>query len=170
MPAAAAPQREHLTQTSVFDLLPVSPYSNPYMSVRVKGLRLMSHTVSPTGHLAAPPDARRWRVLVLLCLAQFMVVLDVTVVNVALPRMAADLGLDRSALTWVVTAYTLCFGGLMMLGGRLADLLGRRRTFLAGLLLFTAASLAAGLAGDDTMLVAARAAQGLGAALLSPAA
>jgi EmrB/QacA subfamily drug resistance transporter len=130
----------------------------------------MSHTVSQTGHLAAPPDARRWRVLVLLCLAQFMVVLDVTVVNVALPRMAADLGLDRSALTWVVTAYTLCFGGLMMLGGRLADLLGRRRTFLAGLLLFTAASLAAGLAGDDTTLVAARAAQGVGAALLSPAA
>jgi EmrB/QacA subfamily drug resistance transporter len=118
----------------------------------------------------APPDARRWRALVLLCLAQFMVILDVTVVNVALPRMAADLALDRTALTWVVTAYTLCFGGLMMLGGRLADLLGRRRTFLAGLVLFTAASLAAGLAGDATTMVAARAAQGVGAALLSPAA
>jgi EmrB/QacA subfamily drug resistance transporter len=107
---------------------------------------------------------------VLLCLAQFMVILDVTVVNVALPRMAADLGLDRAALTWVMTGYTLCFGGLMMLGGRLADLLGRRRTFLAGLLLFTAASLAAGLSGDAATMVAARAAQGVGAALLSPAA
>ena len=131
----------------------------------------MSHTAHQTGQPpAAVPDARRWRVLVLLCLAQFMVILDVTVVNVALPRMAADLGLDRAALTWVVTAYTLCFGGLMMLGGRLADLLGRRRTFLAGLLLFTTASLAAGLAGDDMTLVLARAAQGVGAALLSPAA
>ena len=132
----------------------------------------MSQTTSHAGHPPATtqPDARRWRVLVLLCLAQFMVILDVTVVNVALPRMAADLGLDRSALTWVVTAYTLCFGGLMMLGGRLADLLGRRRTFLAGLLLFTTASLTAGLAGDATGMVVARAAQGVGAALLSPAA
>jgi EmrB/QacA subfamily drug resistance transporter len=132
----------------------------------------MSHTVSHPTHPPAvsPPDARRWRVLTLLCLAQFMVILDVTVVNVALPRMAADLDLDRAALTWVVTAYTLCFGGLMMLGGRLADLLGRRRTFLAGLLLFTAASLAAGLAGDGTTMVVARVAQGVGAALLSPAA
>jgi EmrB/QacA subfamily drug resistance transporter len=112
----------------------------------------------------------RWRALALLCVAQFMVILDVTVVNVALPRMAADLGLDRAALTWVVTAYTLCFGGLMLLGGRLADLLGRRRVFLAGLLVFTAASLGAGLAGDAATLVAARAAQGVGAALLSPAA
>jgi len=128
----------------------------------------MSHAGQPTAD--APADGRRWRVLVLLCLAQFMVILDVTVVNVALPRMATDLGLDRSALTWVVTAYTLCFGGLMMLGGRFADLLGRRRVFQAGLLLFTAASLAAGLAGTDTALVAARAVQGVGAALLSPAA
>jgi EmrB/QacA subfamily drug resistance transporter len=112
----------------------------------------------------------RWRALALLCVAQFMVILDVTVVNVALPRMAADLGLDRAALTWVVTAYTLCFGGLMLLGGRLADLLGRRRVFLAGLLVFTTASLGAGLAGDAATLVAARAAQGVGAALLSPAA
>jgi EmrB/QacA subfamily drug resistance transporter len=118
----------------------------------------------------APPDARRWRALALLCVAQFMVILDVTVVNVALPELAADLRLDRAALTWVVTAYTLCFGGLMLLGGRLADLLGRRRMFLAGLALFTAASLVAGLAGDATALVGARAAQGIGAALLSPAA
>jgi EmrB/QacA subfamily drug resistance transporter len=118
----------------------------------------------------AAPDPRRWRALVLLCLAQFMVILDVTVVNVALPAIGADLGLDRAALTWVVTAYTLCFGGLMLLGGRLADLLGRRRIFLAGLAVFTVASAGAGLAAGGSVLVAARALQGVGAALLSPAA
>ena len=132
----------------------------------------MSHTApAPPDHRPAPaPDPRRWQALVLLCLAQFMVILDVTVVNVALPVIGADLALDRAALTWVVTAYTLCFGGLMLLGGRLADLLGRRRTFLAGLAAFTAASAGAGLAGDGSVLLAARALQGAGAALLSPAA
>jgi EmrB/QacA subfamily drug resistance transporter len=132
----------------------------------------MSRTapVRPGGERAAPPDSRRWRLLVLLCLAQFMVILDISVVNVALPAIGSDLSLDRAALTWVLTAYTLCFGGLMLLGGRLADLIGRRRTFLAGLLLFTGASLAAGLAGDGSVLVTARVLQGVGAALLSPAA
>ncbi|MEU1364707.1 MFS transporter [Streptomyces sp. NPDC005803] len=108
--------------------------------------------------------------LALLCVAQFMLVLDVTVVNVALPGMAADLHLDRTALTWVVTAYTLCFGGLMLLGGRLADALGARRTLLAGLAVFTAASLVSGLAGSAATLIGGRVAQGVGAALLSPAA
>jgi EmrB/QacA subfamily drug resistance transporter len=124
----------------------------------------------PRYQAATTPDPRRWRALVLLCLAQFMVILDVTVVNVALPAIGADLSLDRASLTWVMTAYTLCFGGLMLLGGRLADLLGRRRTFLAGLAVFTLASLTAGLAGDGAVLLAARASQGVGAALLSPAA
>src|SRR3954452_11109056 len=119
-------------------------------------------------HASATP--RRWGVLVLLWLAQFMVILDVTVVNVALPVIAGQLGLDRAGLTWVVTAYTLCFGGLMLLGGRLADALGRRRIFLAGLVLFTVASLGAGLATTPAMLITARAAQGIGAALLSPSA
>jgi EmrB/QacA subfamily drug resistance transporter len=118
----------------------------------------------------APSVTRRWWVLVLLCLAQFMVILDVTVVNVALPVIADQLHLDRAGLTWVVTAYTLCFGGLMLLGGRLADALGRRRIFLAGLAVFTLASLVSGLAVNATMLVAARAAQGVGAAMLSPSA
>jgi hypothetical protein len=108
--------------------------------------------------------------LVLLCAAQFMVILDVTVVNVALPSIQADLGFAFGDLQWVVTAYTLAFGGLLLLGGRAADLLGRRRVFLAGLGLFTAASLASGLAASQEMLLAARALQGLGAALLSPAA
>jgi EmrB/QacA subfamily drug resistance transporter len=131
----------------------------------------MSHAApAPPHHRHDLPDPRRWRALVLLCLAQFMVILDITVVNVALPAIGTDLSLDRAALTWVVTAYTLCFGGLMLLGGRLADLLGRRRVFLAGLTTFTLASLGAGLAGDGTVLVAARALQGVGAALLSPAA
>ncbi|MBG0830214.1 MFS transporter [Planomonospora sp. ID67723] len=99
-----------------------------------------------------------------------MVILDITVVNIALPAVGADLSLDRSAATWVVTAYTLCFGGLMLLGGRLSDLYGRRRIFLAGLVVFTLASLVAGLTGSGPVLIAARAAQGAGAALLSPSA
>jgi EmrB/QacA subfamily drug resistance transporter len=124
---------------------------------------------APPPHPPAP-DPRRWWTLVLLGLAQFMVILDITVVNVALPTIGTDLGLDRASLTWVVTAYTLCFGGLLLLGGRLADTLGRRRMFLAGLGLFTLASLASGLAQAGSVLVAARAGQGVGAALLSPAA
>jgi EmrB/QacA subfamily drug resistance transporter len=135
----------------------------------------MRHAESISSHasLAPQPHAsgnRAWWALVWLCLAQFMVILDVTVVNVALPTIGVDLHLDRAMLTWVVTAYTLCFGGLMLLGGRAADALGRRRTFLAGLGLFTIASLASGLAQGGALLIAARAGQGIGAALLSPSA
>ncbi|MGX1268415.1 MFS transporter [Streptomyces phaeoluteigriseus] len=129
-----------------------------------------SHTHQAKAQHSAAPDPHRWAALALVCVAQFMLVLDVTVVNVALPDMAADLRLDRTTLTWVVTAYTLCFGGLMLLGGRLADALGARRTLLAGLALFTAASLVTGLAGNATTLLGGRIAQGVGAALLSPAA
>ncbi|MEV0220057.1 MFS transporter [Streptomyces sp. NPDC050704] len=117
-----------------------------------------------------PADPRRWTALALICVAQFMLILDVTVVNLALPDMAADLDLGRATLTWVVAAYTLCFGGLMLLGGRLADALGARRTLLAGLAVFTAASLVTGLATGAPMLLGGRIAQGVGAALLSPAA
>ncbi|MFE7586602.1 MFS transporter [Streptomyces gardneri] len=118
----------------------------------------------------APTHPRRWTALALICAAQFMLILDVTVVNVALPALSTDLDLSRTALTWVVTAYTLCFGGLMLLGGRLADALGARRVLLAGLALFTAASLVCGLAPNAPVLLAGRVAQGVGAALLSPAA
>ncbi|MFF0863583.1 MFS transporter [Nonomuraea sp. NPDC003560] len=128
----------------------------------------MSHHVGTRA--AAPAQSKGWAVLALLCLAQFMLIIDITVVQVALPTIGADLALDREALTWVVTTYTLCFGGLMVLGGRLADTLGPRRTLLAGLALFTAASLVCGLAGDGGTLIAGRAVQGVGAALLSPAA
>jgi EmrB/QacA subfamily drug resistance transporter len=108
--------------------------------------------------------------LVLLCVAQFMLILDVTVINVALPSIGADLGLDRETLTWAVTSYTLAYGGLMLLGGRLADAFGARRTLLTGLVLFILASLTTGLAENATVLIGGRLVQGVGAALLSPAA
>jgi len=121
---------------------------------------------------SAPPTAhpRRWHTLGLLGLAQFMLILDVTVVAIALPHMRADLGLGRDALTWVVSAYTLTFGGLMLLGGRAADLFGPRRVVVAGLVVFTAASLVTGLATGAEMAIGGRIAQGVGAAMLSPAA
>lgn len=118
----------------------------------------------------SPPDPRRWRALAVLALAQFMVVLDVTIANVALPAIQQDLGFSAVDLQWVVGAYTLAFGGLLLLGGRMADLLGRRRMLMGGLALFAVASLGAGLAPSSGALIAARALQGVGAALLSPAA
>jgi EmrB/QacA subfamily drug resistance transporter len=113
---------------------------------------------------------RSWAVLALLALAEFMVVLDVTVVNVALPSIGQSLRFDRAELSWVITAYVLFTGGLMLLGGRAADLFGRRRVFLAGLLVFTAASLVSGLAWSPRSLIVSRAVQGTGAALLLPSA
>jgi EmrB/QacA subfamily drug resistance transporter len=118
----------------------------------------------------AEPDPRRWRLLGLLAVAQFMLILDVTVVAIALPNIGTDLGLQRETLTWVVSAYTLMFGGLMLLGGRAADLFGSRRVVLTGLFVFTLASLATGLANGPELLLAGRVAQGIGAAMLSPAA
>jgi EmrB/QacA subfamily drug resistance transporter len=115
-------------------------------------------------------DARRRSLtLVLCCLAQFMVILDVSIVNVALPSIAADLGFDPASLAWVVNAYTLAFAGFLLLGGRAADLLGRREVFAGGLALFALASLAGGLAQTELTLVLARAAQGLGGAVVAPA-
>jgi EmrB/QacA subfamily drug resistance transporter len=111
-----------------------------------------------------------WSALAVLALAQFMVVLDVTIVNVALPGIQQDLGFTASGLQWVVSGYTLLFGGFLLLGGRTADLLGRRRMFLAGLLLFGVTSLLAGLAQNPEQLIVLRALQGLAGALLSPAA
>jgi EmrB/QacA subfamily drug resistance transporter len=115
-------------------------------------------------------DRTRWAALALLCLAQFMLILDITAVNVALPSMATDLALSREALTWVVTSYTVSFGGLMILGGRLADGVGARRMMLTGLVVFVAASAATGLAHNTATLLGGRIGQGVGAALLSPAA
>jgi EmrB/QacA subfamily drug resistance transporter len=113
---------------------------------------------------------KRWIALILLCAAQFVVVLDASIVNVALPTIGDALDFTESQLPWVVNAYVLTFGGFLLLGGRLADLLGRRRIFMAGLILFALASLFGGLATNSGQLIAARAVQGLGGALLSPAA
>lgn len=113
-----------------------------------------------------PPD---WLILTLVCLAQFMVVLDISIVNVALPSIQRSLGFSEANLQWVLTAYALTFGGLLLLGGRMADLFGRRRIFLIGLALFTSASLIGGFANNQTTLIAARALQGVGGAVLSPA-
>src|SRR5215204_4330373 len=115
-------------------------------------------------------DPRRWKALSVLSLAQFMLILDLTVINVALTDLGADLGLSRTALTWTVSAYGLVFGGLLLLGGRLADSFGTRPIILTGLVIFTLASLATGLAQTQTVLLGGRVAQGAGAALLSPAA
>jgi EmrB/QacA subfamily drug resistance transporter len=116
------------------------------------------------------PPIRRWRAFALLAVAYFMTIVDLTIVNVALPTIGRKLHFAESNLQWVVTAYALTFGGFMLLGGRAADLLGRRRLFLAGTALFTAASLANGLATTDTFLIVMRGVQGLGAALVLPAA
>lgn len=116
---------------------------------------------------ASPP--RLWAVVLAACAGQFLVVLDVSVVNVALPSMRTDLGLSAVGLQWVLNAYTLTFAGFMLLGGRAGDLFGRKRMFLVGLGLFVAASLGGGLAQEGWQLVAARAVQGMGAAVLAPA-
>jgi EmrB/QacA subfamily drug resistance transporter len=138
----------------------------------------MSATVTPgpstTDQPKAPRTARRtpnpWLVLVIACLAQFMVVLDASVVNIALPSVQRGLHFSAANLQWVVNSYTLIFGGFLLLGGRLADLLGRKRLFVAGVMLFTGASLLNGVAQSSGMLIFGRGLQGLGGALVSPAA
>ena len=115
------------------------------------------------------PDPHRWQALALVCVAMFMTVLDVSIVNVALPSIKTSLGVSDNTLQWVLIAYTITFGGFLLLGGRAADLLGRRRMFMLGMALFAAASLVCGLAGSIGVLIAARAVQGVGAAIVSPA-
>jgi EmrB/QacA subfamily drug resistance transporter len=115
------------------------------------------------------PDPRRWQALTLVCVAFFMTVLDVSIVNVALPSIGRSLHFAQDSLQWVITAYAITFGGFLLLGGRAGDLLGRRRMFMVGLTLFSLASLACGLANSEGLLIGARAVQGLGAALISPA-
>ncbi|MFZ1995201.1 MAG: MFS transporter, partial [Solirubrobacteraceae bacterium] len=133
----------------------------------------MSETLTPTATVvkSAPRAApSKWLVLVIACLAQFMVVLDATVVNIALPSVQRGLHFSPANLQWVVNGYTLVFGGFLLLGGRAADLIGRKRLFVAGVLLFSVASLINGVAQSSGMLIAGRALQGLGGALVSPAA
>ncbi len=119
---------------------------------------------------AQAPNIHRWRAFSLLAVAAFMTVMDLTIVNTALPTIGRELHFSQTSLLWVVTAYELAYGGFLLLGGRAADLLGRRRVIIAGLAVFTAASLGASLAGSDAVLIAMRATQGLGAAMFLPAA
>jgi EmrB/QacA subfamily drug resistance transporter len=131
----------------------------------------MMESTAPAARLApAGLDPRRWWALALLCGAFFMVLLDGTITIVALPSIGTDLGFSRQDLSWVLSAYALTFGGLLLLGGRAADLLGRRRVFMAGVVLFTAASLLCGLAWSPAALLAARVVQGAGAAIMTPTA
>jgi EmrB/QacA subfamily drug resistance transporter len=132
----------------------------------------MMESSAPVARPAPAPalDPRRWKALALLCGAFFMVLLDGTIVIVALPSIGADVGFSEQGLQWVLSAYALTFGGLLLLGGRAADLLGRRRLFMAGVLLFTAASLMCGLAWSPAALLAARVVQGVGAAIMTPTA
>src|SRR5579884_1588876 len=118
----------------------------------------------------AEVDPRRWKALAVVCAAFFMTVLDVSIVNVALPSIGKALDFSRDNLQWVITAYAITFGGFLLLAGRAADLIGRRRVFLVGVVVFTVASFFCGLAWSEGVLIAARAVQGLGAAIISPAA
>jgi EmrB/QacA subfamily drug resistance transporter len=125
-------------------------------------------TTNNPGRLS--PNIKRWRAFALLAVAYFMVVIDLTIVNVSLPTIGRDLHFSETSLQWVVTAYALTFGGFLLLGGRAADLLGRRRILMLGLAVFTAASFACGLATSEAFLIGSRAVQGLGAAIMLPAA
>src|SRR5438094_2524562 len=131
---------------------------------------MSSEIVAQVSAEAQETDNRRWFGLAVIVAAQFMVVLDIAIVNVALPSIKTDLHFSQESLQWVITAYSIFFGGVLLLGGRLADVLGRRRLFMAGLALFTVSSLLDGLAWSEGSLIAFRSLQGLGAALLSPAA
>jgi EmrB/QacA subfamily drug resistance transporter len=133
---------------------------------RIRPTRRSTHVIANEME-AAPAGNRRWMALVVLCVGMLMIVLDVTVVNVALPSMQTDLGFSQSNLAWVVNAYLISFGGLLLLAGRLGDLIGRRRVFMIGLGVFTVASLLCGLAQTQGMLIAARFVQGVGGAMTS---
>src|SRR5436853_2704126 len=122
---------------------------------------------SPNGHGADPVNRRRWAALVVLCIGQLMIVLDVTVVNVALPTIQRELHFSQASLAWVVNAYLLTFGGLLLLAGRLGDMVGRKRIFVAGVAAFSVASLACGLANSEVLLIVARFVQGAAAAFMA---
>src|SRR5881397_1395162 len=130
--------------------------------------RDLGTAASPAPRPASGADANA--VLALIAIAQFMVILDATIVNVALPTIKVDVGFSEQSLSWVLNAYTLMFGGFLLLGGRLADRLGRRRLFVAGITVFSVASLICGISQSEGMLLVARGLQGLGGALVSPAA
>jgi len=142
---------------------PTAGVPSPYVEATPGSGPALAPSASAPG--ASVADDRRWKALGVIALVQFMLVLDVTVVNVALPHIQADLGFSRAGLAWVVDGYVLTAGGLLLLGGRLADLLGRRRMFIVGVLLFAGASALSGASSDPGMLVASRFVQGMGEAV-----
>src|SRR5437588_2640466 len=144
--------------------LRVVSHDGPQLVDVEESMSRMNRIAAGSGRTVPP-----WVVLALVCLGQFMVVLDISIVNVALPSIQKDLRFSASGLQWVVNAYTLTFAGFLLLGGRTADLFGRRRMFLVGLGMFTVASILGGLAQSQATLVGARVLQGLGGAVLAPA-
>src|SRR4029453_8740751 len=152
------------------DTLTRIPNNSPRRRVEASGNPVNTSAPRSGGEVLKTPDPRRWWALVLLCGAFFMVILDATIVLAALPSIQADIGCSEQGLQWVLSAYALPFGGLLLLGGRSADLLGRRRLFMTGVLLFTAASLVCGLAWSPAGLPAARVGQGAGARVMTPTA
>src|SRR6185312_768958 len=163
-PSVAARARGHIRRREPFRATP------PGVAALAATIGDMVMTYSAIGAIGAKKNRHLGLALLVIATAQLMVVLDATVVNVALPRIQTALGFSGSGLEWVVNAYALAFGGLLLLGGRAGDLLGRRRMFVVGLLLFSAASLAGGLATSQAWLLAARAVQGAGAAIVAPTA
>src|SRR5437764_8278497 len=132
----------------------------------------MSTTIETPTRLSAATDSarrerRRWIALAVMCLGQLMIVVDATIVNVALPSIQHDLHFTQQNLTWVMNGYLITFGGFLLLAGRMGDLVGRKKVFLAGLVLFTAASMLCGVSGNQTMLIVARLLQGIGGAIAS---
>jgi len=161
--------------------LPDGSQGNPYFTFAARWVTLTAMSTNQATTSNSPPTTtpseagskasdHRWIVLVLLCTAQLLVVLDATIVNIALPSIQQDLGFSDTNLQWVINAYVLTFGGLLLLGGRAADMFIRRHVFMAGLVVFVIASLACGLSSGEAQLIGARAAQGVGAALMSAAA
>src|SRR5258707_169276 len=130
----------------------------------------MGERATERGDVAMQADPLRWKALTIVCAAFFMTILDVSIVNVALPSIGKSLHISEQGLQWVITAYAITFGGFLLLGGRAADLLGRRRVFYVGVAVFTIASFVCGLAWSEGVLIGARAVQGLGAAIITPAA
>ena len=169
--ARTQPQEKATTKTSDIRIAPSGASGSEAKRVAIgRSRQRLAGPAVPLSPDSLSPDPRRWLILGLLIMAQFMVVLDAAIVNVALPSIQRSLGFSEAGLAWVINAYILVFGGFLLVGGRSADLFGRRRMFVSGLALFSLSSLACGVAGNSIELVAFRAMQGLGAAILSPAA
>src|ERR671916_3110097 len=133
-----------------------------------KQQKIGKNTVEPESKMSRQADPRRWKALALLSLAQFLIIMDTSIIGVALPEIQQQFGFTQSDLQWIFSAYVIVFGALLLLGGRVSDIIGQRRIFVIGFAILTAASVVAGMAPNGTILIAARALQGVGAALIAP--